>query len=81
MSGRMRRRQIHKYLLSGGYKADCRFSGNDTGFQLIHTWVCTIVDLVQQDFHRFFPDLIQRLSQGSELRADFLGQQGRALQR
>lgn len=34
-------------LMLGRHKADCRFSGYDTGFQFIHSRFCVIVDLVQ----------------------------------
>ena len=33
--------------LSGWLKADGRFSGNDTGFQFIHTWFRVVVYLIQ----------------------------------
>ena len=62
--------------LSGGYEADGRFSCDNAGLQFIHTWLCAIADLIQQDFHGLFTNLIQRLRQGSEFRADFFGQQG-----
>ena len=66
----------HQPLLIGRYKADRGFSCNDTGFQLVHTGVGAVVYLIQQDFHGFLTDLIQRLGQSGEFGADLFRQKG-----